>query len=531
MISRRHFSQLMLSASALPFIAPIAVRAQQDEPRRGGTLVYALNQAPPSLISLVSPGVERGISAKVVEGLLDYDHDLNPRPQLATEWDISEDGLTYRFKLREGVTFHDGTPFTSRDVEASIRIVSQNHSRGRASFANLESIETPSDHEVVLRLSKPAPYLLRALPADEVPIVPAHLFGEGDPTGNPALTAPVGTGPFRFIEYVRGSHVLLERNEDYWQAGKPYLDSVIIRFITDGAARTAAFETGEVHIGGGASVPLSDLGRLIDENPHLALETRGQVYDAGVNRIEFNLENEILANRNVRLAIAHLIDKDYIRDTIYYGYGAVIDGPFAPEVPYYTPGLPHYEVDVDLANRLLDEAGYPRDANGVRFQIRIDPRPLADTDRPTAEYLRARLAEVGIEATLRTQDFAAYVNRVFTERDFDIIVNGITNSFDPTIGTQRIYWSENLRRGVPFSNATAYNNPEVDRLLLAAAVEIDPKTRFQQFADFQRQVVNDLPDIHTVSQFRYTLYNTRVQNHTVGATGINGNFADIWLAD
>ncbi len=527
MISRRLFSQLLLSTSLLPLLTPAPLLAQ-PVPRRGGTLVYVVNQAPPTLIALQSPGVERSVTAKVVEGLLAYDFDLTPRPQLATEWQVSDDGLSYHFKLRQGVRFHDGTPFTSADVAASIRIVSQFHSRGRASFANLTDIETPSEHEVILRLSRPAPYLLHALPADEVPIVPAHIFGEGNPAENPVINAPIGTGPFRFVEYERGSHVLLTRNDDYWDTGKPYLDSVVIRFITDGAARAAAFETGEAHLGGASSVPLSELRRLTTDTD-LALDSRGQVYDAGINRIEFNLENPILAKHEVRRAIAHLIDKQFVLDTIFHGYGEIIHGPLAPEVPYFTNDLPTYPVDLALAEQLLDAAGYPRGADGIRFRIRIDPRPLADTDRPMADYLRARLAEVGIEASIRTQDFAAYVRRVFTDRDFDIIVNGITNSFDPTIGTQRLYWSENLKRGVPFSNATGYNSPEADRLLLAAAVEIDPAARREQFRQFQVQVASDLPDIHTVSQFRYTLYNKKVHDHTVGASGINGNFADIWL--
>jgi peptide/nickel transport system substrate-binding protein len=137
---------------------------------------------------------------------------------------------------------------------------------------------------------------------------------------------------------------------------------------------------------------------------------------------------------------------------------------------------------------------------------------------------------VGIEATVRSQDFGAYVKRIYTDRDFDLDANFLGNTFDPTVGVQRLYWSKNFRKGVPFSNATHYSNPEVDRLLEAAAVENDPRTRVAYFRQFQQVVGQDLPIVDLVTLKQVTIYNRRVHNHTVTADGLDGNLADVFVA-
>jgi len=159
------------------------------------------------------------VSAKVTEGLLSYDFDLAPLPQLATGWSVSGDGLRLTFELRQGVRWHDGHPFTSADVAFSIRVLKEIHPRGRATFAALAEVQTPDPHTAIFVLSKPAPFILSALAACESPIVPKHLYDGADPATNG--NAPIGTGPFLFKEWVRGSHIVYERNPDYWDAPKP----------------------------------------------------------------------------------------------------------------------------------------------------------------------------------------------------------------------------------------------------------------------------------------------------------------------
>ena len=228
---RRH-TLLGLAGSAAgialgPFasLAQAAVQGSTVSPRHGGRLTVLVNPEPNALVNFATTaGAEQRISPKVTEGLLAYDFNVQPRAQLATAWAISPDGLQYTFKLREGVRWHDGQPFTSKDVAVSIGLLKQYHSRGRSTFANVLEVETPDPHTALLKLSKPAPYLIYALAASESPIVPAHIYGSGNPLENPHNIDPIGTGPYRFKRWERGSHVVFLRNPDYWDAPKPYID-------------------------------------------------------------------------------------------------------------------------------------------------------------------------------------------------------------------------------------------------------------------------------------------------------------------
>ena len=239
-------------------------------PVDGGTLTYAVFQEPTSLVSFLDTKTDnRNVSAKITEGLLRYDAQFNPQPLLATAWDVSGDGLRYTFKLREGVKFHDGQPLTSADVRYSVLTQQKQGPRGKITLANVERVDTPDALTAVIVLRKPAPYLLKSLSSAELPIVPAHRYADGNPLASPNITAPIGTGPFVFEQWVRGSHLVLRKNPSYWRQGKPHLDRVIFRFITDAQALAAAVETGEVDAA--LNVGLADLDRLAD-NPKLAID-------------------------------------------------------------------------------------------------------------------------------------------------------------------------------------------------------------------------------------------------------------------
>lgn len=500
-------------------------------PVRGGTLTVLIDPEPPTLTTIAhSAGASVLISAKTTEGLLSYDFDLAPQPQLATAWAVSADGLQYTFTLRRGVKWHDGKPFSSADVAHAIGLLKQYHPRGRATFSSLAEVRTPDAHTVVLVLSKPVPYLLTALSASESPIVPKHLYENGKADANPASNAPIGTGPFVFKEWVRGSHVTYERNPDYWDNPKPYVDRLIVRFIPDAAARAAAIEKGEVHLSPGTPVPLGDVERL-RARPNLVFEPNGYQYINNVSRVEFNLENPALQDLRVRQAIAHAINRQVVQKTVWYGQGRLIPGPVHPALKkFYVPDLPVLPHDTKQAEALLDAAGLPRGKAGANLRLKLAVVPIPNEGgQRTAEYLKQSLGRIGIEVTINSQDFATYVRRVYADRSFDLHVSVMSNTFDPTVGIQRLYWSKNFKKGLPFSNGSGYSNPEVDRLLEAAAVEVDEDRRRQAFAEFQRHIVRDLPDITLLALDNYTIADRRVRGHTVSADGIAGNLAGAWI--
>jgi peptide/nickel transport system substrate-binding protein len=505
--------------------------AAEHRPRRGGTVNLLIDPEPSTLVALTdSADPTMAVSAKVTEGLLSYDFNLNPQPQLATAWEASSDATTFAFRLRAGVEWHDGADFTSADVAFSIQLLKQVHPRGRATFANVVEVATPDRLTAIVKTSNPAPYLLQALAGCEAPIVARHIYEGTDPARNPNAQAPIGTGPFRFAEWVKGSHISYVRNPNYWDADKPYLDGLVVRFIADAADRLAAIENATIDLAPGSPVAPEYFDRL-KANAGLLLDTNGYQYTNQVLRLEFNLDHPLLQHAAVRQALAHGIDRRAILDAAWRGYGELAFGPISPQLKaFYVADVPRYDFDPRAAEQLLDAAGLPRGRDGVRFRLTHDYVPAGDGYRATAETIAQALSRIGIAVTVRSQDFAAYVRRIYTDRDFDFATARANNMFDPTVGVQRLYWSKNFKLGVPFSNGSHYDSPQADALLEAAATEAEPIKRLAMFAEFQRLIARELPDLTLLAPSQVTVANRRVIDHTVTADGVNGNLADAFIA-
>lgn len=523
----------LLFALSLSFTSGVACAAQTNpvpQPVKGGSVTFALKD-PTGLVALATVAdMTINISTKIHDGLVSLDKDGNPRPCLATGWKVSEDGKTVTFALRKGVKWHDGKDFTSADVAFSLMALKKYNPRGKTSLSALEKIDTPDPYTAVLHLKDPIPYLLVALCGFESPIVPAHVYATGDVATHPNNNAPIGTGPFRFKEWKVGSHLILEAFPDYWDKGKPYLDTIVYKFLNDPSAISVALETGEADLMHTGGIPQRDTTRLA-KLPHLTTDDIGVVgITAGVVRIEFNLENQYFKNIKVRQAVAHSIDREFIKQNLAGGYALVTNSVLSPLLtPYYTADVEKYPFDIAKANKLLDEAGFPVGKDGIRFSVSHDPLPLMEINTPIANYLKAALKKVGIDVTVRTQDLAAYLKRVYTDRDFDFINNGLNTGPDPTIGAQRLYYSKTFVKGVPFSNGSGYNNPEVDRLLEASARELDPTKRIEQWHMIQKLVSKDLPDIPLLTALRVLVYNKRVQNARTSPAAIYDNFAEVFV--
>jgi peptide/nickel transport system substrate-binding protein len=394
-------------------------------------------------------------------------------------------------------------------------------------FANLVAVETPDPLTAILRFSSPAPYVLSALASNESQVVPRHLYAGRDVLSNPANILPVGTGPFRFAEWQRGQFIRLERNAHYWDKDKPSLDGIIFRILGDSASHAAALETGEIHltslIAPGDTKRVAKLPGVIVDNRNFGLVTAG-------SGLEFNLDLPKLQDVRVRRAVAHAIDTQFILKNILFGNGVIDTGPISAVYDgFHSDAVPLYPFDPKRAEALLDEAGLKPGAKGVRLSFSLDPTPGTDRLTRVAEYIRSALAEVGISVEIRNQDFATFVKRVYTERDFEVILAGGQMGPDPAIGTQRFYWSKSFKPGVAFSNASHYANPAVDRALEAARVETDQDKRRELYAEFQRLVQIDLPRIPLFTTSGTLFASKRLSRLPDNAEGIFGNFAGIKL--
>ncbi len=498
--------------------------------KQGGTLVMIVQPEPPTLASYLSTSGPIGmVAAKIYDGLLEYDTELRPQPGLAESWEVSPDGMTISFKLRQGVTFHDGQPLTSADIQFSIMDVAKvTHPRGPNTFAAVTAVETPDDHSVVLKLSEPAPYMMMAFSGYETPIIPKHIFGEGDLRSHPNANEPIGSGPFKFVEWKKGQYIRLDRNENYWKEGQPYLDRIVARIIPDPSTRTAALEKGEAHFAAMGAVPFNDAKKLADI-PSLTVTTKGHEMISPVSELLLNTEREPLNNKAVRQAIAYALDRQFIIDNIWFGYGKPATGPmssnFAPS-GLYTGDVKTYQVSdgVEKANAILDEAGYEKDANGVRFELMHDSLPYGQEWTRFGEYVQQALGQIGIKVTIRQEDVARWLKRTYTDHDFDTTANYLYNLSDPVIGVHRAVHSSTIRPGTVFTNGSYWSNPTTDELLNKAKVEPDAAKRSELYAEALKFVAEEIPIIWVHEMNFPTVINNQFEDVVVSALGVYSNF-------
>lgn len=514
----------------------VALSAQAFGQSSGGTMVMIAQPEPPSLAPYLSTSGPIGLVApKIYNGLLDYDLDLNPVGELAVSYDTSEDGKTVTFKLREGVTWHDGKPFTSADVQFTImEVLKKFHPRGPNSFREVSSIDTPDALTAVFNLDSPAPYMMRAFSAYESPMVPKHLLEGTDVRESSLGNNPVGTGPFKFVEWKKGQYIRLDKNPDYWREGYPLLDRIVARIIPDASTRTAAMESGEVHYGAFGAIPNIDVVRLRDSD-EIGVTTDGYAMINPMALLEVAVTKAPFDNKAMRQAISMVIDRQFMIDNIWFGYGKPATGAmtsnFKP-LGLHTATV-NYPASPDVAKAIamLDAAGIKADADGVRASAVLDLIPYGEDWRRAGEYLKQALAEIGVKLELRYEDVPTWLKRVYADYDFELNLNYFYQLPDPVIGVQRHYGTDQIRQGTPFVNSTQYSNARVDELLTAGAVEIDAAKRTEIYAEISTILGEDMPVINIFEMEFLTVYSSKLKDHTISAMGAYGSFDRAYLVD
>lgn len=489
-------------------------------PKHGGSVTLIQQSSPRHLNSAVQSGIYTGIPAsQIFASPLRFDENWNPQPYLAESWEISEDGKSLTLNLVKNATFHDGQPITSEDVAFSIMVIKNNHPF-KSMLAPVEKVDTPDEHTAIIRMSEPHPAILLAMSPPLCPIIPKHIYGDGQEIKtHPRNAAPVGSGPFKFVEYKPGEYIILERYENFFIEGRPYIDKVIIKIIKDQVNRVMAMERKEADL-----IPF--LGNLVDikrlqKTDYLTATSDGYSAIGPENWLEFNTLREPYSKPQVRQAISFAIDRDFIINKLHAGLSKRSTGPIVPGSPFYSPDVEKYSVDLAKANKMLDEAGYPKKDNGIRFTMALDYQPNEpEQQKLIAEYLKSQLKKIGIEVKLRpSPDFPTWSTRV-GNWDFDASMDIVFNWGDPAIGVHRTYLSSNIRKGVVWSNTQNYNSPKVDELLRKAGTEPDMEKRKALYAEFQKIVVEDCPIAYINVIPYHTVYNNSLKNVVSSCWGI-----------
>src|SRR5215470_6715111 len=441
------------------------------QPKYGGTLVMV--HTDPGVMNPILEGAWPHFPRMSFNGLIDYDSQGKIVPGLATSWKISPDHLTYTFQLHPGVKWHDGKALTAEDVKFTFEKILDPKVNSRLSsyFQAVKEVQTPDPNTVVFKLKQPDPLFLPNLWTG---ILPKHIWEKEDFAKSQYNVTPVGSGPWKLKEWVRGDHMTFEANQEYFQ-GKPYLDRIIVKVIPDATVAFAALEKGDVDylpfkgVVGGPPYQLVD---RLKQSPNLEVK----VYEvSSMQRLFFRNDKPPFNNVKVRQAIAHAIDRKFIIQRLLFGYGQISNSEVAPAMKeYFNAKVPQYDFDVAKANQLLDEAGLRRGADGVRVKTRIYGTP--GVRAILSEILREQLKTVGISTEIVTNEWTTYYNAVRQTRTVDGVftIFSLPNVPDPTTESPR-YYSKEIRPGG--FNYLFYSNPRIDAIIDETQRTLDREKR------------------------------------------------------
>ncbi|HEY8566769.1 MAG TPA: ABC transporter substrate-binding protein [Beijerinckiaceae bacterium] len=473
MLHRACAALLALLAGAVPALAA---------PKTTLTLGMAIE--PPGLDPTVAaPVAIREVTwANLYEGLVKLDRNGKVQPLLAKSWEVSPDGLTYTFRLREGVTFHDGTTFDSADVKFAFdraRAPTSTNAQKQI-FAPIEAIETPDALTAVVKLKEPSGNFLYYLAWGDAVIV-APETAEGNRAN------PVGTGPFKFKAWARGDRVELVRNPSYWQPNKTALESVTFRFINDPQAQVAALRAGDVDA-------FPNIGA-----PELFADLRK---DRRFVTASGNTEGEIVAGLNnakkpfddvrVRRALMHAIDRKSLVEGAYSGFGQPIGSHFSPNHPAYVDLTSVVPYDTAKAKALLKEAG----AEGLKLTLKTPQMAYASR---SAELIAAMLSEVGVTVTLVPTEFPAkWIEEVFRNKDFDMTIVAHAEPLDIDIYARDTYYF-------------GYKNPAFKALIAEAGRTTDEAQRLETYRKAERMLAEDVPALFLFQLPKLGVWNAKLK--------------------
>ncbi len=476
------FARFKMTAAVLALSAGAAMAQQTD-------ITIGMQLEPPNLDPTggAAAAIDEVVYANVFEGLTRYNADGSISPALAESWDVSDDGLTYTFHLRDGVTFHDGTTMDAEDVKFSLDRARAEDSTNaqKGLFEAIESVDTPDARTVVVTLKRPEGLFLWNMGwGDAVIVAPETAAGNG--------TNPVGTGPFRFAEWRQGDSVRLERHDGYWGAA-PALRTVTFKFVSDPSAQVAALLAGDIDAIPNVGAPESLERFKADDRFEVRVgNTEGETILAINNR------RGPLADARVRRAVSHAIDRQAIVDGAMFGYGTPIGSHFAPHHPAYVDLTRRYVHDPDQARKRLAEAGY---ADGFKAVMKLPPPSYA---RRGGEIVAAQLAAIGIEVEIVPVEWAQWLKEVFKgEHDFDFTIVSHTEPLDIGIYARDDYYF-------------GYRSDAFNAVIEKLKGETDEAARKALYGEAQRILAED-----AVNGFLFQLARTGVQRKGLKGLWLN----------
>ncbi len=404
------------------------------------------------------------VQQKVYEGLIQRTESMEFKPMLATEWKQKDD-VTWEFKLRQDVKFHDGTPFTAEAVKATIgRVLDEKVGSPRATlFKMIKEVKVIDDYTVEFKLEYPYSPLLSILANHEGSIISPTAIEQ---YGKDLSKHPVGTGPFVFESWTPGQEIVLKKNENYW-GQKVKVDKVVFKVVPEDTTRIAMVETGEAHIA--EPLPVTEIDRVKNSAQIDLYRSEG----LGTEFVGFHTKKKPFDDVRVRQAISYAIETDAIIKGVFNQVGTKANSAMSPKVLGYSDKLRGYAFDPNKAKALLGEAGYP---NGFKTTIWTGDRKERIN---TAEVIQSQLKGIGIDVEVKVLEYGAYLDAE-DNGETDMFISGWGNATgDGDYNQYNLFHSKSLGKG---GNTTFYVNAEVDGLIEEGRREQDPEKRKEIYA-------------------------------------------------
>ncbi|MCU0912183.1 MAG: ABC transporter substrate-binding protein [Rhodobacteraceae bacterium] len=512
---RRDFLQTSAMAGGALVIAKLAPTPAlaQSEPVSGGTLIWGHSETVQNLdMHQTGTASTSRVLQNVHASIVTVDGNLNVIPNLAESFEVAEDGLTYTFKLRPDVKFHNGATMTSADVKYSFERC-KDPATGAVNFEvfnNVAAIETPDDLTVVIRMSAVnAPFLSRLAENGAGVVMPVD-------SGPQQGTTPIGAGPFKFVSYTPGVVVELERFDDYY-GGPAYLDRITIREISENTTRLTGLQTGELHMIN--DIPADRVAEIEGDANLQVVKWFPLNWDfINLNQAKF----EPFKDQRVRLAFDLAIDKAALLEGALWGQGQVTASPSYPTSAAYNSALTPRAQDLAQAKALLEEAGYPAGTLKVVFKATTNYPYHIESAQIIAEWLR----EAGVEMTIEQLTWADWLSQCWVDRDFEMSMMNFFTLWESDF----LYYSLWNTEGA--FNYRSISNPTIDELTTKARGIVDPAERAEVYKQVQQVVYDEVLDI--VLWFRNGTIAAQPKvmglDTVVHPNGSNLNFHKVWLA-
>jgi peptide/nickel transport system substrate-binding protein len=434
--------------------------------------------------------------------LVTLDADYRVIPDLAETWEVSGDGLAYTFHLARGAQWHDGQPLTSADVQWTLEAIRAGGSRKELA-ARIAAIETPDPATVILRLKEAWSPFLPTLAWYGTFILPKHVYEGGDWADHPANDKPVGSGPFKFVEWVKGDHLTLAANREYFKRG-PFLDRVVYRFVPDAVAGADLLTAGDVEYL--YSSPSRARIAELEDTPGikvLAFPHPARYY------LGFNLRRDPFDDPRARRAVNMAIDRAALVERSLSGYGAPGLGFYTPLIAWaYNPDAQAPPFDLAGARALLDEAGLAAGAGGIRLKltlVTVKLDPFTDLALGVQEQLRA----IGLEVEIVSVGTSLLQARIFEQRDFDLVLADGTQGPDP----DNLQFRFGSSGGYQFMG---YSNPDFDTAVAEGARLVQLKQRADAYFRAQDILARDLPIAPLAENVQFVITRDRVSGLAQG---------------